>query len=263
MQSIDQHTILQAIVNDIHSLTPSATLPADDSRVASGSHLVAVHVDSHLGLASRLRGVAEPTPLLSATNAPTEERTLPPLTELAASLPGYAAQDTPTLAPSLALAAVNALLPVPDAAADLKGQDLLLEYGAGKDAVVIGHFPFVNKIAKEFRSFHVLEKEPRPGDLHADEAATVLPSAGVVAVTGTTLLNGTLAGILALCPDAFVLLMGPSAPFAPSLFQAGVNAIAGNAIADPDAVLAGVAAGLPYRRLDGVSSLTWLATDVD
>lgn len=254
MHQPDQFTILQSIVADaVHSASTS-----EPARAVSGSHLLAVYQNGRLGLASRLHGASDGMERFTDDAATLE---LPSLDDLAASLPDHARLTKPSLGPSLALAAVNALLPVPKATASLKGQDLLLEHGAGKDAVVIGHFPFVGKIANEFKSFRVLELHPRPGDLPAEAAQDVLPGAGVVAVTGTTLLNGTLAGILALCPDAFVLLLGPSTPFAPSLFEAGVDAIAGNAIADPGAVIAGVSAGLPYRKLDGVESLTWLAKD--
>ncbi|MFW5734692.1 MAG: Rossmann-like domain-containing protein [Oceanidesulfovibrio sp.] len=258
MHQPDQRTILQSIAADVRASSCSHA-DAEPTQVASGSHLLAVHQKGRLGLASRLHGASDSMDLLGERAAP---RALPSLSELADSLPDHAVPDAPSLAPSLALAAANALLPVPDSASPLKGQDLLLEHGAGKNAVVIGHFPFVSKIAKEFNSFHVLELHPRPGDLPATAARDVLPGAGVVAATGTTLLNGTLANILALCPNAFVLLLGPSTPFAHSLFRVGVDAIAGNAITDPDAVIAGVSAGLPYRKLNGVESLIWLASDI-
>ncbi|TVM17391.1 hypothetical protein DPQ33_09450 [Oceanidesulfovibrio indonesiensis] len=259
MHHLDQLTILQAIAADAAQAAHELTPHPEPARSVSGSHLLAVFQNGRLGLASRLHGASDNTELFdgaATTGSP------PSLANLAASLPEHASLTQPSLGPSLALAAVNALLPVPKTAAPLKGQDLLLEHGAGKDAVVVGHFPFVEKIAGEFRSFHVLELRPKPGDLPAEAAEEVLPGAGVVALTGTTLLNGTLSGILALCPDAFVLLLGPSTPFAPSLFEAGVDAIAGNAIADAEAVIAGVAAGLPYRKLKGVESLTWLAGDM-
>ncbi|QLA19565.1 hypothetical protein GD604_07325 [Desulfolutivibrio sulfoxidireducens] len=155
----------------------------------------------------------------------------------------------------LAVAAASALLPPPDVSVR-KAQDLVWAHGAGKHVAVVGHFPFVEKMGADFASFSVLELSPRPGDLPACEAARVLPSARVVAVTASALANGTLGGLLEMCaPDAFVLLVGPSAPFASCLFDFGIDVIAGSLVRDAGAVLDGVAAGLHWRALSGVTAV--------
>ena len=218
-----------------------------------GGHLVAVRAggaqDAALGLASRSDAHGSPVP-----------PALPPLPDSLHGLARLLPRDPEPfpLARSLALAAMNALLPPPADAAPAKGQDLLLARGAGKRAVVVGHFPFVERMADQFASLDVLELSPRPGDLPAAAARDVLPRADLAAITATTLLNHTLAGLLALLrPGAEVILLGPSTPFASCLFDFGVTVLAGCAAEDPDAVLGGVERGLPFRALPGVRHLAW------
>jgi hypothetical protein len=160
---------------------------------------------------------------------------------------------------SVAMAAVNSLLPVPDDIRDGSGQDLLLALGRGKNVAVVGHFPFVEKLREAFAAFWVLEKRPRPGDTPAEQAGELLPRADVVAVTGTTLLNGSLSGLLAACrKDAVVIMLGPTTPFAASLFANGIDVLAGCTVTDPEAALAGIRAGHCFKGLSGVRPCAWV-----
>ena len=60
----------------------------------------------------------------------------------------------------------------------------------------------------------------------------------MVAITGTSLHNDTFDGLIALCrPDAFVLLLGPTTPLSPLLFDYGVDLVAGTRVVDPAAAL--------------------------
>ena len=238
-----QAAILAALLAEALA-RPDAKLTA----VRAGSHLVAVRAGDRLGLASRSDAHGGPAPALPGLPA-----TLHGLARLLVEKPAPF-----PLARSLALAAANALLPPPAAAVPAKGQDLLLEWGRGRRAAVVGHFPFVERLAGEFADLSVLELSPRPGDLPAARATEVLPRADLAAITATTLLNDTLAGLLALVrPGAAVILLGPSTPFAACLFGFGITVLAGCAARDPEAVLDGVAAGLPFKALRGAFSLAW------
>ncbi len=160
---------------------------------------------------------------------------------------------------SFAMAAVNSLLPIPEDTLRLKAQDIILRRGKGKNVAVIGHFPFVDKMGSEFRNLWVLENNPRPGDLPAGAAGDLLPRADVVAMTATTLLNGTCAGLLESIPKkSFTIMLGPSTPFAPCLFDWGIDALAGSSVIDNSLLTLSMMEGLPRRQLKGIDPLVWI-----
>ncbi|WP_461209237.1 Rossmann-like domain-containing protein [Desulfocurvus sp. DL9XJH121] len=243
-ESTTQTDILQGVLGDLPGCDALA------SRAVLGGHLVAVECGGRVGLASRMGSHGLPAADDGAGND---------------GVPGRAMADWLLRPPpgrgegrSLGMAALNALLPPPDGLSGAKGQDLILDKGRGRRVVVVGHFPFVERMGDTFADLKVLELSPRPGDLEASRAADVVPRADLLAATATTLLNGTLAGLLRLCrADAFVLVLGPSTPFAPSLFGFGVDALAGAVVRDREAALDGVKKGLPFKALPGTESLTW------
>lgn len=258
--------VVAAVLQDLERLAPTAPHSAPIRSVTVGGHLVALEVDTplgvRLGLASRVDSqrhtagsvATQPAPALAGRCALELAR------HLAAprSLPELGITD-PLFCSTLAVAAVNALLPPPPTACALKGQELILSQGKGRRVAVVGHFPFVERLAHDFAAFWVLEQHPRPGDLPARLSAELLPQADVAAITGTSLANGTLPRLLGLCrPDCFVILLGPSTPFAPSLFELGVDALAGAVVRDRDAVLDGVGKGLPFKAMPGLESVVWL-----
>lgn len=213
--------------------------------IAVGSHLAGVASRS-LGLASFLTGCSSD---LNGAAAP----------GLALDLaPGLRGQGTAKA--TLGMAAVNSLLPVPDVPRR-KAQDAILEKGRGRRVAVVGHFPFVEKIGPSFAAFHVLELRPGPGDTPAANADEVLPLADVVALTSTTLLNGTFAALMNLIrPEAYVALLGPSTPMCLELFDFGVNALAGALVVDEELALKGIRSGVPFRGLKGVEAVYWEAS---
>src|SRR5215467_12540088 len=89
----------------------------------------------------------------------------------------------------------------------------------GDNVVVIGAFvPFLRELKRRRQPFIVLEQDPatlKPEELPffrpAEEAATVVPEADVLLITGTTLLNDTLEDILGWAkPSARVTMVGPT-----------------------------------------------------
>jgi uncharacterized protein (DUF4213/DUF364 family) len=126
----------------------------------------------------------------------------------------------------------------------------MLDHGQGKKAVLIGHFPFVEKIKSEFRELHVLDLNPVGEDLPASLAPQLLPEADLVAITGMTFINHTLPELLNLCrPNAYVIVLGPSTPLTPILEDYGVNLLAGSIVENIPAVLAAVGQGAIFRQI--------------
>jgi hypothetical protein len=160
---------------------------------------------------------------------------------------------------SIGLAAVNALLPRREAAwVDLNAEHVIRERGASKSVVVVGHFPFIERLRAQVGQLSVLELCPvGPSDLPADRAPEVVPQADVVAITSTTLINDTFADLIALCrPDAFVLMLGPTTPLSPVLFDYGADVISGTLVEEIDRVVWGVSQGATFRQIRGKRLVT-------
>jgi len=164
---------------------------------------------------------------------------------------------------SIGMAAANALLEVgEEALPEVNADEIIIERGAGRNVAIVGHFPFADRVREAADQCWVLELHPGPGDLPAEQAAEVLPRADVVALTGTSLVNHTFEELLGLCrPDAFVLLLGPSTPLSPVMFDAGLDALSGTVVDDVEQVLLSVGQGATFRQIKrrgGLRLLTWV-----
>jgi uncharacterized protein (DUF4213/DUF364 family) len=115
----------------------------------------------------------------------------------------------------------------------------------------------VPKVREVAQTCWVLELSPGPGDLPAERAPEIIPQADVVAITGMTLINGTFEALAALPrPGAFVVVLGPSTPLSPLLFDHGVDAISGAVVVDIPAALAAISQGANFRQVPGKRLLT-------
>lgn len=152
---------------------------------------------------------------------------------------------------SVGIAALNALLPQhPDQWVDANAEEIIARQGKDRRVVMVGHFPFVDRLRKSVGELVILEQEPGPGDLPAHAAPDVIPNADVVAITAMTLANHTLEGLLKLCaPKAYVILMGPSTPLDKQLFQYGVDVLSGAVVTAIEPVLRVVSQGGNFRQV--------------
>jgi len=88
------------------------------------------------------------------------------------------------------------------------------------------------------------------GDLPAEAAPQIIPQADIVAITATTLINRTFDSLLVLCrPDAKVLLLGPSTPLSPILFEHGLDVLSGSVVEDIDAILPLIRQGATFKQM--------------
>jgi uncharacterized protein (DUF4213/DUF364 family) len=152
---------------------------------------------------------------------------------------------------SVGMATINALLPHDEGAlVDLNAEQVIAQRGSGKHVVLVGHFPFVRRLRERVGRLSVLELRPRGGDLPASAAPDVIPQADVLALTSLTLLNGTFEALARLArPGALLLLLGPSTPLSPLLFDHSVHLLFGAVVTDVDAVLQTVAQGGNFRQV--------------
>ena len=241
----NQERLLRDIISDTGKVID---MPVKD--IFTGRYLISV-TSAHTGVCARVTRHGERSgdeSLLSGRSA--------------MEIVGMLIDPLPDLpdAISFAMAAANSLLPIPEDALHLKAQEIILRHGRGKNVAIIGHFPFVDRVGPEVRNLWVFENYPRPGDLPAEAAEALLPQADVVAITATTLLNGTCAGLLGCIPRGrFTIMLGPSTPFAPCLFDWGIDALAGSRVKDNSLLTLSMIKGVPRRQLEGIEPLVWIA----
>lgn len=124
---------------------------------------------------------------------------------------------------------------------------------ADETAVVVGAFvPFLRALRALGARHFVLEKDPttlRPAEMPhyrpAEDFAKIVPEADVLLITGTTLINDSLSGLLAAArPGARIVIVGPTVTTVPDAFLArGCHVLGGVRITDPDAFLDMLAEG--------------------
>jgi uncharacterized protein (DUF4213/DUF364 family) len=177
-------------------------------------------------------------------------------TKSARQLAEYALSSN-TLEASIGIAAINSLVRV-DAgrAVQMNAFDVIVRHGSGRRVALVGAFPFVPRLRPLVGELKVLELEPAEGEYPASAAGEIVPAADVVALTASALINHTLDHLLSLCSrDAFVIVLGPTAPLSDVLFEHGVTAVAGTLVDDEGAALAAVAEGASFREVPGTRRL--------
>ena len=168
----------------------------------------------------------------------------------ALELASYSLENGTTKA-SVGMAAINALLPrQPATWVNLNAEDVIAEKGEGKSVALIGHFPFTQRLEKNVGKLTVLELNPQPGDLPVSVANEVIPFADVVAITSMTLLNKTLDNLLGMIrPSATVIMLGPTTPLSPVLFDFGIDLLCGSIVDDNESVLQAIRQGANFRQV--------------
>jgi uncharacterized protein (DUF4213/DUF364 family) len=216
---------------------------------AVGSHLIAL-ASRRLGLAARLA---------------TGEREQPVFSKKARyTLVGRSARDLATwlkgddwLRAGIGMAAVNSLLEIDyDKLHEINAKHIIAHRAAGKNLMVVGHFPFVHVLRPTVRNLWIMEKKPGAERISEEEGYQLMPEADVVAITGSSLINHTFQRIMANCSSgSFKIMLGPSTPLSPFLFDYGLDAIGGALVEDTNTVLTMVDEGAPFRQLSGVRTV--------
>lgn len=228
-----------------------ATLPIEPvavRRVLVGIHWTAV-CSRYCGMASTLTGEHLPYAHLDYVGGYTNH-TAQALAELVLSDNHYEC--------SIGMAALNSLLsPTFERIQELNAYDWIYANCPGKDMAIVGHFPFVDTVREKARNLWVLEKNPRLGDLPASDSREVLSKAQIIAITGSTLVNHSFEDVLAMCnPTAAIMVLGPSTPFSPVLFDHGVSVISGVSIVDEEKTLLTIEQGGAFPQLQGIKRVT-------
>lgn len=170
----------------------------------------------------------------------------------------YRPQD---LRRTLAIATLNALAETlwmrdgGPAGAEVSDGDAFdaLTIAPGARVALVGAFPpYMRELRRRGQPFHVLEMDPatlKPEEMPfyapATQAPEIVPQADVFITTGTTLINGTLDGLLRLLkPGAEAAVIGPTATLIAEPFaRRGVTAVGGTRVVAADALLELLAEG--------------------
>jgi uncharacterized protein (DUF4213/DUF364 family) len=159
---------------------------------------------------------------------------------------------------SAGLATLNALLqPEPALLSPIDAGDWLVEEGRGRKIALVGRFPFIDELVPVVGKLWVFELDPQPGEYGFCDAPEIVPQADILAVTGSSLLNHSLQDYLALANSATqIIVLGPSTPLSPRLFEFGVHVLSGVLVDDEAALLESISNGLSFRRMKGTKRVS-------
>lgn len=180
----------------------------------------------------------------------------------ARDLARYALSKLPIEA-SVGIAAINSIIDVDwTKVRPQKGSDVIIEKSKDKRVVVIGHFPFNDRVKKVADHFVELGIEQGAGDMPVSEAPKVLPKADVAIITSNTIVNHTIDHLLKLAENTnFVAIIGQSAIFSPVFFRHGVDVLLGGLIDDVETVLRHLSEGAAPHHLPGLHQIALYSKD--
>jgi len=235
-------TILEALLN---SLTT-------DTRVRSillGVHWTVV-CSRHCGMAS--------TPATSHPHTGVQVREAGHLQKMGARKLAELAHSSEPLEAGIGVAAINSMLEVAfSVPQEINAFNVLSDLGRGTKVALIGRFPFVEHLRRITQQLWVIEMDPIAGEYPFHSAKDLLPQANVIAITGSTLVNHTLDGLLSLCPPkATIMVLGPTTALSPILFDFGVDILSGVRVVDEEAVIRTVGQGACFQQVEGVELIT-------
>jgi uncharacterized protein len=144
---------------------------------------------------------------------------------------------------SIGMAALNSMIKA-EGAIDLNAKEIILSKGTGKRVVMAGAFPFTPELKKLAKELWVLELDknyvdPAHGIIVETAAEYLIPQSDMVVITGSTLINKSLERLMELArtAGAYTVILGPSTPLSPVLFDYGAHLIGGAEVTQPEPVL--------------------------
>ncbi|MDQ7825349.1 MAG: DUF364 domain-containing protein [Candidatus Eremiobacteraeota bacterium] len=180
------------------------------------------------------------------------------LTELSAkALAEYSLSDH-LLEATLGMAALNSLIEVDVSQCS---QDnafrAIAHHSEGKKVVVVGNFPFTAKLAPLAADLVILQKPKGECPLPGEDEKRALREAEVAVITGTSLINHSLEVLLeCINPKALKIMVGPTTPLSPVLFDHGFDYLSGIKVADEALMMRSISEGATFKEIQGVMLLT-------
>jgi uncharacterized protein (DUF4213/DUF364 family) len=102
----------------------------------------------------------------------------------------------------------------------------------GKKITVVGHFPWLDEVAK-VAELTILERDCREGNDTPDPACEyIIPTQDYLLMTGVTIINKTAPRLIALAENAVTVMLGPSVIASENILNRGVDILAGRVVVD-------------------------------
>jgi len=237
--------LLERLISDIEEF--------DVEEVIIGVHSVLVKTQELCGIASTIKYCGQGINVNKAGQL--EELNLKELAK-------YALSDN-LLEASIGMAAINCGLSktvVKYHAVNAK--KIISEKAKNKVLGIIGHFPFLDDQQSQYKECYIFEKQPKPGDLKESDIPVFLPRVDVAAITGTSITNHTFDGIRENLPKvSYNIILGPSTPLSPILFEYGMDMVSGTRVTDYDIAKKYVLQATPTRYLQGIEMISLFKED--
>lgn len=196
----------------------------------------------------------------------------------AGSLIGKRVRDLATLYDSQSLTArslANAAISASFSSADMtgcefpgSGQNLLQifcnKFDRPHRIALIGHFHFAEELAQMGCELDIYELDPRcaQGEIPASQIPARLPLADIVVMTSSTILTHSTEDILAVArPDAMKMIVGPTVPLHPLLWDYGFDAVCASVVDDPERVRAAASQGGNHKQMSGARKVNFVHPD--
>jgi uncharacterized protein (DUF4213/DUF364 family) len=221
--------------------------------IAAGSRFVGVRADDNgtarVGLASVLGAVATGDEAQLVADLVGR-----PLNEAAERL-----KAPSPFSISLGAAALNAGIVPPKNQPRIEASRMMAEKGREGETVLVGDFPFTDRLRGQVQTLHLFELRDVPGRAVPQQWGAILSRCRVLGLTGTTLLTRAMAAYLQKAPRAYKIVIGPTTPLSRVLFDYGAHVLAGCRVVSPDPVFAGIREGLSFRELKrlGIRFIAW------
>ena len=111
---------------------------------------------------------------------------------------------------------------------------IYLERARGKKVATIGSFEKAFRVYRPVCELSVLERAPSAGEYPDTACEYILPEQDLVFITGSAFVNKTMPRLLELSSGADTILLGPTVPLAPVLFEFGIDCLAGFVVTEPE-----------------------------
>jgi uncharacterized protein len=148
---------------------------------------------------------------------------------------------------SIGVAAMNSLIEPKGKRGNVK--KFIREKARGKVVTMIGRFPFFEEIASIARKAYLIEIEQKGNELPSFASEEILPKSDLNLITGTALINHSLQRLLELGQNGYNVVLGPTTPLSPVLFDFGADILAGVRVTNRKEIVQGITQGVRMAKM--------------